>query len=79
MANEVVQIPCKTQRKFQCNSRVKKCIQRTNNHISCVKNILFTDFSHSSHRLYHNPTTSIFQLFFPLFHRPYNYNYYIFK
>lgn len=66
---------CKTLRKIMCISNVKKCVKLFTNHSPSVKLHFPTNFSNLSHHLFHHPITSVFQLFYPLFHRPYNDNY----
>ena len=74
-----VEIPCKTTRKSPCKSPAKLRVNLPTSTPTCVNLHFFTTFSHLSHHLSHHPTTPILQLIFPLFHRPYYYNYLLFK
>ena len=69
---------CKSQCISRCNLWVKKCVNLTNVQFPRAKLTFSTKFSHSLHNVSHNPLTPIVQLFYPLFHNPYYYNYYIY-
>jgi len=66
---------CKTPCKSSCKSRVKNRVNLFTTHPVCVNHHFPTHFSHIPHQLSHIHPTSIFQLFYPLFHRTYYYNY----
>lgn len=72
---QLVETMCKTKRKTPCISRVKNCALLSHSTPSSVKLHFPTNFSHLLHQLFHKPTTSVTQLFYPLFHSPYNNNY----
>ncbi len=75
MDSPVVENLCKTLRKTKCISNAKKCAKLLPHHHSSAKLHFPTNFSNLSHHLFHRLSTSVFQLFYPLFHRPYNNNY----
>ena len=70
-----VEIMWKSTCKSPCNSRVNFCAKFTTSHPLCAKLAFSTNFSFLSHPLSHSPLTSVVQLFYPLFHSPYYYNY----
>ena len=72
---QFVEILCKTLRKTTCNLNVKTCEKFIHKSSSCVKPSFPTKFSHQIHQLFHKTATSDDQLFYPLFHTPYNNNY----
>lgn len=72
---QTVEIMCKTLRKMPCISKAKKCAKILLNVISSAKLQFPTNFSNIVHQLFHKSTTSDDQLFYPLFHTPYNNNY----
>lgn len=70
MANYNVKISCKTTSKNLCKSCALFCAK--------LININFPHyFSQLSHSLFHNHSTDKSYQYFPLFHRPYNYNSYL--
>ena len=75
LSHLLVENMCKT----PCISQRNSCVNfRANLHpltTTCANQHFPTNFSQLSHLLSHHPPTSIFQLFFPLFHRPYYYHY----
>ena len=74
---QTVEIPCKTLWKKPRKTRVKKCSKKLSTSESCVKHLFSTNFSILSHQLINTFSTSIVQLFYPLFHNTY-YNNYLF-
>lgn len=82
MANQnlqKVEILCKTIRKTWCKFSAKLCVQKSQSQPKRVKLTFFTNFSHLFHKLSHQQITSIIKQFYPLFHRNYYYNYYIYN
>ena len=73
--HQLVENMCKSTCKYQCNFRVKNCVFPLHPHTPRAKLTISTNFSHASHNFSHNTSTPIHQLFFPLFHSPYNYYY----
>ena len=73
MAN--VEIQCKTMLKTQCKLLVKHCGFFKPSTTLCVKQSFPTAFLKLSHHVFNSRFTSVFQLFYPLFHNPYYYNY----
>ena len=82
MANQNIQkveILCKTTRKTWCKSSVKLCVQKSQSQPKRAKLTFFTKFSHFFHILSHQQITPNIKQFYPLFHRDYYYNYYIYN
>ena len=67
--------PCITLCKTPCKSRVNFRVFLPSPSTFRVKLHFPTHFSSLSHLLSHHPPTSVFYQFYPLFHRPYYYNY----
>lgn len=73
-----VEILCKFLCKTLCNTSAKICSKLHSIYPFSAKLHFPTNFSHSSHRLFHTRATPYVQLFYPLFHNLYYYNYYIY-
>jgi len=71
-----VEILCKSPCKTLCISGAKFCSKLPHTHQISAKLHFPTYFSRSSHQLSHSLLTPVVQLFYPLFHNPYYYNYY---
>lgn len=73
--HQIVKIMCKTTRKTQCINKAKLCVNPTLSRQS-VQNLPFTHIftPRFSPTFTHHPTP-ITQLFYPLFHQAYYYNY----
>ena len=74
-SSQIVEIPCKTTCKTQCNKYVKLCVNPTNPTTRCAKQPVFRHFFTTNTPPFTQPPTPIVQLFYPLFHQAYYYNY----
>ena len=70
-----VEISCKTICKTQCNKIAKLCVNPNTHSQPRVKLTIFPHFPTTKSQLFTQPRTPILQLFYPLFHVAYYYNY----
>ena len=73
MVSLIVKNPCKTIFKTQCNLCENFCAKLINIIKMCINSTFSHRFSPLSHPLFHNLLIDRSYLYFPLFHRPYNY------